>query len=258
MVSRKSQARQVTLRILCQVGILPSLWQLANPFKIYEYRAVLEGVLLTPSDSVLDLGCGGGLQTQLLARRGLTALGVDTSPTAIEQARKHLVNPRLRSRVSYVCADLLHAQLPQNSYEHIFSFCVLEHIPHYQETLAECNRILQPGGHLHISVDSLATISDEELRHKHQSDHHVHQYFSTSSLEQALLSAGFEVRAVFPIFKGPLAAREFSKRIWQRQYRKGPVRRYLLFRRLVQEDQQYQNATEGIMLVAHAAKREQG
>jgi ubiquinone/menaquinone biosynthesis C-methylase UbiE len=92
--------------------------------------------------------------------------------------------------------------LPSESFDALFSFCVLEHIDNLGEVLEEARRILRPGGHLHISVDSLATITDATIRAKHQRDHFVVQYFTADTLNAILAAAGFDVNRVYPILTG--------------------------------------------------------
>ncbi len=240
--------------LLNLMGILPTLGQLKNPFKIHELVTILAGTRFSGTDQILDLGCGDGIQTQLLAKRCAHIIGVDPNQNSIERADSLLTGSRLRSKITYMNGDLIDLRLNAESLDRIFSFCVLEHIPHYNDVLAELYRLLRPGGQIHLSVDSLTTIKDEELKTKHRLDHHVHQYFSLDTLRQSLKSVGFDVQQAFPIFTGPYAGKIFSKGIQHGNFAANPVKRYMIYRKLVQEDKVRIGEEKGIMLVAHAVK----
>ena len=64
------------------------VWNVGNAFKVHEFRQLVELSGLKKTHTVLDLGCGTGLQTVLLARRCASILGVDVSPKAIKEAQE--------------------------------------------------------------------------------------------------------------------------------------------------------------------------
>jgi cyclopropane fatty-acyl-phospholipid synthase-like methyltransferase len=59
----------VLKKLLVGAGVLPSRFLWLNPFKIVEYEELLRGIDIRPADVILDLGCGGGPQDLLLARK---------------------------------------------------------------------------------------------------------------------------------------------------------------------------------------------
>jgi predicted TPR repeat methyltransferase len=58
-----------------------------SPFKVVEFHELTRGIRNQPADVMLDLGCGAGLQTMLLARGGGRIVGVDVSEGAVNRAR---------------------------------------------------------------------------------------------------------------------------------------------------------------------------
>ncbi|MDD2923305.1 MAG: methyltransferase domain-containing protein [Anaerolineales bacterium] len=243
--------RNYPLAICRKIGAPPTIWMTHNPLKIYEYLEVTQSAELQSDDSILDLGCGAGIWTMALARHCRKAVGVDVLDDAVGAARRYIRNSPLKKRLEFHADRLEALQLPEKSLDHIFSFCVLEHIDNLEKVLAEAKRILRSGGQLHVSVDSLATIQNADLKAKHQRDHHVVQYFTVESLREKLEDAGFEVRSVRPILKGELARREFEKRIGGQAYQYGWFARKELVQRLREEDQR-ETTNEGVMIVAHA------
>jgi 2-polyprenyl-3-methyl-5-hydroxy-6-metoxy-1,4-benzoquinol methylase len=240
-------------RILQWLKVVPNLWMIRNPMKVHEFIEVVKGASLATHHSILDLGCGKGIQTQLLARRCRSAVGVDTAQRQIGEANRLLRHSPVEHKVSFLCTRLEDAGVAPSSLDRVFSFCVLEHIPNLDRVLAEIVRLLKPGGELHVSVDSLATVDDPRLLAKHKRDHHVVQYFTRESLKEQLQAAGLEVKEVFAILTSGFARREFEARIQQPVYLPGPIKRVRLYRRIRVEDERSQ-CRNGIMLVARGCR----
>lgn len=238
----------------CQAaGLVPSIWMMRNPFKIYEFDRVMERAGLQPGHVALDLGCGKGFQTQVIARRCGRALGFDVSETQIAAARQFLVNSLVEKKTEFFCAKVEEAKLPAASLDRVFSFCVLEHIPNLADVLAELRRLLKPGGELHASVDALASIKDPALIARHKQDHHVVQYFTPATLRAQMEAAGFEVMEIFPIMKSDFARDEFVTRIQSPDFSRSLWGRYRFSSRLRGEDRRV-NGQDGIMLVVRARR----
>ncbi|MGC8667521.1 MAG: class I SAM-dependent methyltransferase [Chthonomonadales bacterium] len=249
----KRLLRRALYRMLQGTHVLPSVWMLGNPFKIWEYQAVMAGVSLEPYHEVLDLGCGRGFQTQVLARKCRRVVGLDISPAQIAGAREFLRGSPVERRVEFVCSRLEDAGFPDARFDRILSFCVLEHIPNLNVVLAEIARILKPRGELHVSVDALATIRDPLLIEKHRAEHHVVQYFTPHSLEQQLRGAGLDVMEIAPLLTGEFARRQFEKRILAGRYGCPMHRKVGFVHRLAVEDQKRCEG-DGIMLIGRARR----
>jgi 2-polyprenyl-6-hydroxyphenyl methylase/3-demethylubiquinone-9 3-methyltransferase len=95
---------------------------------------------------VLEVGCGGGLICETLARRGCTAVGIDPSEGALRDAREHALRSNMGQSTHF---DLGYAEsLPyaDGSFSVIVCLDVLEHVRDLQATLHEVARVLAPGG----------------------------------------------------------------------------------------------------------------
>jgi len=106
---------------------------------------------ITPGDKVLDLGCGNGKFSEVFQKE-IKYIGIDNSEKMIEIARKKY--PRVDFRV----ADILSLPFPENSFDKVFSFAVIHHIPSGElqlQSLKETKRILKPGGILILTVWNL-------------------------------------------------------------------------------------------------------
>ncbi|MCF8035183.1 MAG: methyltransferase domain-containing protein [Desulfarculaceae bacterium] len=94
---------------------------------------------------VLDLGCGLGASAGLLASRGLCVLGLDLSASLLGEARQaHSGLPLLRAEAAAL-------PLATASLHGVLSECVLSLCPDPGAVLAECRRVLGPGGCLLLS-----------------------------------------------------------------------------------------------------------
>jgi 2-polyprenyl-3-methyl-5-hydroxy-6-metoxy-1,4-benzoquinol methylase len=94
--------------------------------------------------SILDLGCGDGVLTYLLDRKGVKAHGIDVSSLAIELARdKHKENG---SSATFSVASGYDTGLPESSLDGVISSDVIEHVQDPDLFLAEIKRVLKPGG----------------------------------------------------------------------------------------------------------------
>lgn len=110
-----------------------------------------------PGARVLEAGCGVGAQTLTLAARspGAHILAADSSATALDQARRRILEAGLGDAVALRLVDL--ADLPHDSgelaaatFDHVFVCFVLEHLPEPRTILERLRRVLRPGGTLTV------------------------------------------------------------------------------------------------------------
>jgi 2-polyprenyl-3-methyl-5-hydroxy-6-metoxy-1,4-benzoquinol methylase len=100
--------------------------------------------------TVLDIGCGTGEFSRLLAKRADQVIAMDLSPTMIEVAKqrsKHYVN------IDFQVGDILQSQFPVEQFDAIVSIATLHHLP-VESLLPNLKSALKPGGRL-IVLDLL-------------------------------------------------------------------------------------------------------
>ena len=115
-------------------------------------RQVLGRLAIRPGERILDLGCGNGWATRLLARAapGVSAVGIDVSPAMIERA-EGLHSFTIRAR--YEVAPFEHLPLPEASFDRVFSMEALYYAVELDRALGEAFRVLAPGAAIDIVID---------------------------------------------------------------------------------------------------------
>lgn len=106
-----------------------------------EYVSFVER-FVKKKDKVLDLGCGTGLSTSMLGRLAGEVNGVDISPIFIKTAEKK----RRATNIKFTCADILNLPFPDESYDVVSSFLLIEHIYDIPQALSEMARVAKKGG----------------------------------------------------------------------------------------------------------------
>ena len=118
-----------------------------NPARLdyIEARAGLAG------RRVLDVGCGGGLLAEGMARRGARVTGIDLSPGALEVARLHA----LESGVTVDYRQLAVEELPDSdhdAFDLVTCLEMLEHVPDPAQVIQAISGLVRPGGNVVCST----------------------------------------------------------------------------------------------------------
>lgn len=95
---------------------------------------------LSGADRVLDIGCGDGQISRLLAANGATVVGVDPTWNQISVAARRAGGP------AYVRAGAARLPFPDASFDAAVACLVFEHIDELDEAIAEVARVVRPGG----------------------------------------------------------------------------------------------------------------
>jgi 2-polyprenyl-6-hydroxyphenyl methylase/3-demethylubiquinone-9 3-methyltransferase len=109
-----------------------------------EERAQLAGA------KALDVGCGGGLLAESLARAGAQVVGIDLAPTMIETARLHALDSGLS--IDYRVEAAEHLATQAGPFDVITCMEMLEHVPDPGATIAVLAGLVRPGGDVFIST----------------------------------------------------------------------------------------------------------
>ena len=119
-----------------------------NPLRL----AWIDDIVPLAGKRVLDIGCGGGILADAMARKGAEVLGIDLAGKALKVAQLHALEAQTQG-VSYreVSAEALAAEQPE-SFDVVTCMEMLEHVPDPSSVVRACATLVKPGGHVFFST----------------------------------------------------------------------------------------------------------
>jgi 2-polyprenyl-6-hydroxyphenyl methylase/3-demethylubiquinone-9 3-methyltransferase len=119
-----------------------------NPIRL----AWIESLAPLKGQRVLDIGCGGGILADAMARKGADVLGIDLATKALKVAQLHALEAQTEG-VQYkeISAEALAAQQP-GSFDVVTCMEMLEHVPDPSSIVKACATLVKPGGHVFFST----------------------------------------------------------------------------------------------------------
>jgi 2-polyprenyl-6-hydroxyphenyl methylase/3-demethylubiquinone-9 3-methyltransferase len=101
--------------------------------------------------SALDVGCGGGILAEAMARRGARVTGIDLGERALRIAELHLLESGVQVRYEAASAETF-AEAHPGEFDTVTCMELLEHVPEPPSTVAACARLARPGGRVFFST----------------------------------------------------------------------------------------------------------
>ncbi|KAJ8716606.1 hypothetical protein PYW07_003233 [Mythimna separata] len=111
---------------------------------------------------ILDVGCGGGILSEGLARLGASVTGIDASKELIRVAEKHKnVDPKIaNNRPEYInCTIEDHARMVENHYDAVVASEVIEHVNNQELFVKSCIKTVRPRGKLFFTTPNRTRLS---------------------------------------------------------------------------------------------------
>jgi len=172
-----------------------------NPLRLewINARAPLAG------KNVIDVGCGGGILTESMARKGATVTGIDLGEKALKVADLHSLESGVAVRYKLIAAEDM-AEQEAGQYDVVTCMEMLEHVPDPGAIVRAVAKMVKPGGQVFFSTLNrnpksylFAVIGAEYiLRMLPKGTHDYEKFITPSELSQYIRSAGLEVAG----FKG--------------------------------------------------------
>ncbi len=100
---------------------------------------------------VADIGCGGGILAESMAKKGADVTGIDLSDKALKVADLHSLESGVRVRYEKISAEDLAAREPAR-YDVVTCMEMLEHVPDPSAIVRACAAMVKPGGHVFFST----------------------------------------------------------------------------------------------------------
>lgn len=109
-----------------------------------------QGLKRLDGRTVLDIGCGGGLVCEPLARLGASVTGLDPAPENIEAARRHADTHDLT--ITYRAGRVEDLIAERAIFDAVLCLEVIEHVPDVRAFLGQCAALVRPGGLMVVST----------------------------------------------------------------------------------------------------------
>lgn len=127
-------------------GELKTLHQL-NPLRL-EY---INKKIPLKEKSVIDIGCGGGILSESMAKAGAQVTGIDMNKSVIDVAKLHQLESGVKVEYLQISAEAM-AEQRVGQYDVVTCLEMLEHVPDPASVVAACAKLVKPGGHVFFST----------------------------------------------------------------------------------------------------------
>lgn len=196
-------------------------WDLQGEFKtLHDINPLRISFILDHAEledkRVIDVGCGGGILTEALAKNGADATGIDLSEELIDIAELHGLESGITAHYRKVSAEAMAAEQPE-SFDHVTCMEMLEHVPDPASIISACAQLVKPGGMVFFSTLNrkpkaylLAIVAAEYvLKMLPKGTHDFKTFIKPSELSRCARAAGLELESIIGIEYNPLT-KKFS------------------------------------------------
>lgn len=160
---------------------------------------------------MLDIGCGGGILSESMARHGAEVLGIDVTPRNLIVARQHAEGSGLDIGYRHVALE----SLPEDGFDVVLNMEVIEHVLDPQNFLKRCMEKVRPGGFLVLATLNrtlaayIAGIIGAEylFRLLPRGTHQWRRFVRPRELTRPLDAAGWQIVARSGVAVNPLRRR---------------------------------------------------
>ena len=178
-----------------------------NPLRLewINARAPLRG------KKVIDIGCGGGILAESMARKGADVTGIDLSEKALKVADLHSLEAEVSVRYKHIAAEEMAAQ-EAGQYDVVTCMEMLEHVPDPSSIVRAAATLVKPGGLVFFSTLNrnpkaylFAVLGAEYLlRMLPKGTHDYAKFITPAELSQFVREAGMNVDAFKGLSYNPL------------------------------------------------------
>jgi 2-polyprenyl-6-hydroxyphenyl methylase / 3-demethylubiquinone-9 3-methyltransferase len=178
-----------------------------NPLRLewINARAALAG------KNVVDIGCGGGILAESMARKGATVTGIDLSDKALKVADLHSLESGVQVRYEKIAAEDLAAR-ETGQFDIITCMEMLEHVPDPASIVQACATLVKPGGKVFFSTLNrnpkaylFAVVGAEYLlRMLPKGTHDYAKFITPAELSQFARNAGLTVDSLKGMSYNPI------------------------------------------------------
>jgi len=178
-----------------------------NPLRL----RYIERAVSLPGKQALDVGCGGGILSEAMARAGAQVLGIDLSPSVLDVAELHALEGKVAVEYRAVAAEELAQERPA-AFDLLTCMEMLEHVPDPAASVAALAALAKPGGTVIVSTlnrnplaFAVAIVGAEYIaRVLPRGTHEYSKFIRPSELARWGRKAGLELRDLTGISYNPI------------------------------------------------------
>ena len=178
-----------------------------NPLRLEWINAIVP----LSGKRVIDIGCGGGILTEAMARKGAQATGIDLSEKALKVADLHSLESGVTVHYESISAEEMALREP-GSFDVVTCMEMLEHVPDPADIVRACAQLVKPGGHVFFSTLNrnpkaylFAIIGGEYLlRLLPRGTHDFAKFIKPAELGQFVRNAGLNLDGMRGLTYNPL------------------------------------------------------
>jgi 2-polyprenyl-6-hydroxyphenyl methylase/3-demethylubiquinone-9 3-methyltransferase len=171
----------------------------------------IDGICPLPGKTVIDVGCGGGILAESMARKGAQVKGIDLAEKSIGVARLHGLESGVTVDYEVIATETIADREPQQ-YDLVTCMEMLEHVPDPGSVVAACAKLAKPGATLVFSTlnrnpkSFLFAIVGAEyiLKMLPKGTHEYAKFIKPSELASYARAAGLELRQLIGMTYNPL------------------------------------------------------
>lgn len=143
-----------------------------NAFQQGRYDWITRAAGRVAGKKVLDLGCGDGALTYLLAKKGADVVGIDNDELGIKFAHENLASRNKHGKLKYqfILASGYELPVASDTFDFVVNSEVIEHVQEPASMLTESKRVLKPGGKFILTTPHRLTETPHD-------PNHVREYF---------------------------------------------------------------------------------
>ena len=175
----------------------------------------IAGLAELPGAQILDVGCGGGILAEAMARRGAQVVGIDLSAKPLRVAQLHALESGVGGlQYREVAAEALAEECP-GRFDVVTCMEMLEHVPDPASIVRACAQLTRPGGRVFFSTLNrnlksflFAIVGAEHvLKLLPKGTHEYARFIRPSELAAHLRAAGLEIDSLRGLEYNPLTRR---------------------------------------------------
>ncbi len=160
---------------------------------------------------VVDIGCGGGILSESMARRGADVTGIDMGEAPLSVARLHSMETGVDVNYRQITAEELAEEMP-GQFDVVTCLEMLEHVPDPASVIRACSKLLKPGGQAFFATINRNTKSflfaiigaEYILKLLPKGTHEHSKFIKPSELSRDMRKAGLDIHDMTGMTYNPL------------------------------------------------------